>query len=160
MEGQQVTLVILTALQRNALIAAGRDHLGIMVLSSNRWRTQNTRGGLGHQPAVIDQLVATGLMRREEKHVRLTIAGLQTIAAERERLLRKDLPLGIRQIISEAEEPLPEITHNADGSIEFCCAGCGQNVFMAVDDGFGFPACFECRWFGEHPQLQKPEVRA
>lgn len=58
-----------------------------------------------------------------------------------------------------AEEPVPEITHNADGSIEFKCAGCGEQVFQAVDDGFGFPACFECRWIGEHPQARKAEAR-
>lgn len=154
-----MTLFILTTSQRKALIAAGRDHLGVMVLSSNRWRTPSARGGLGHQPVVIDQLVAAGLMRRDEKRVRLTIAGLQALATEQERQLRKDLPPGIRQIATEAEEPLPEITHNADGSIEFCCAGCGQHVFMAIDDGFGFPACFECRWFEQHPKHPKPEAR-
>jgi hypothetical protein len=48
------------------------------------------------------------------------------------------------------------IQRNADGSIEFTCEGCGERVFCAVDDGFGFPACSECRWFGERPQIPRP----
>jgi hypothetical protein len=50
-------------------------------------------------------------------------------------------------------------TVNADGSVEFRCEGCGVDVFCAVDDGFEFPACMECRFFGEHPQIQRPEYR-
>lgn len=48
---------------------------------------------------------------------------------------------------------------NADGSVEFTCQGCGQDVFCAVDDGFEFPACMECRWFGERPNIKRPEYR-
>jgi hypothetical protein len=47
------------------------------------------------------------------------------------------------------------IQRNADGSIEFKCVGCGSQVLCAVDDGFGFPACAECRWFGERPHLPR-----
>jgi len=31
-----------------------------------------------------------------------------------------------------------------------------MNVFCAVDDGFEFPVCMECRWFGERPQIKRP----
>jgi hypothetical protein len=48
---------------------------------------------------------------------------------------------------------------NADGSVEFTCSGCGMDVFCAVDDGFGFPVCVECRFFGEHPMVPRPSTR-
>ncbi len=55
--------------------------------------------------------------------------------------------------------PLPKRQINADGSVEFRCEGCGYYVFCSVDDGFDFPACLECRWFGERPQIKRPEYR-
>ena len=54
---------------------------------------------------------------------------------------------------TEVETPKRQI--NADGSVEFRCEGCGEQVFCAVDDGFEFPACLECRWFGERPQIAR-----
>lgn len=51
--------------------------------------------------------------------------------------------------------PIPQRQINADGSVEFRCVGCGVDVFCAVDDGFDFPACTECRWFDAHPQVQR-----
>lgn len=51
----------------------------------------------------------------------------------------------------------PKRQINADGSVEFRCEGCGMDVFCAVDDGFEFPACLNCRWFGEHPHINRPE---
>lgn len=54
------------------------------------------------------------------------------------------------------EATAPKRHKNADGSIEFVCTGCGMNVFCAVDDGFEFPVCMECCFFGEHPQLKRP----
>jgi hypothetical protein len=54
---------------------------------------------------------------------------------------------------------MPKRQINADGSVEFRCEGCGMDVFCAVDDGFEFPACMDCRWFGEHPQVRRPEFR-
>jgi hypothetical protein len=53
----------------------------------------------------------------------------------------------------------PKRQLNADGSVEFVCTDCGADVFCAVDDGFDFPVCFECRFFGERPQLQRLEQR-
>jgi hypothetical protein len=50
---------------------------------------------------------------------------------------------------------IPKRQINADGSVEFRCQGCGMDVFCAVDDGFEFPACMECRWFGERPQIPR-----
>jgi hypothetical protein len=55
--------------------------------------------------------------------------------------------------VSTFEDKSNAIQHNADGSIEFTCEGCGQRIFQCVDDGFAFPACMECRWFGERPQV-------
>lgn len=51
---------------------------------------------------------------------------------------------------------LPKRQINADGSVEFRCEGCGMDVFCAVDDGFEFPACMECRFYGERPRVQRP----
>lgn len=42
-----------------------------------------------------------------------------------------------------------------DGSVEFICSECESHVFCAVDDGFDFPICMECRWFGERPQVPR-----
>ncbi len=54
-------------------------------------------------------------------------------------------------------DALPPVRQkNADGSIEFFCNDCGLHVFCAVDDGFEFPVCMECRWFGERPQIKRP----
>lgn len=44
---------------------------------------------------------------------------------------------------------------NADGSVQFTCSECGNDVFQAVDDGFDFPVCVECRWFGERPWMRE-----
>jgi hypothetical protein len=51
--------------------------------------------------------------------------------------------------------PIPPRQVNADGSIEFTCQGCGYRVFMSVDDGFDFPACIECRFYGERPFIKR-----
>lgn len=48
---------------------------------------------------------------------------------------------------------------NPDGSREFVCSECDAPVLQAVSDGFDFPVCKVCRWFGERPQIPK-EVRA
>jgi hypothetical protein len=50
----------------------------------------------------------------------------------------------------------PKRQINADGSVEFVCTDCRMNVLCAVDDGFEFPVCMECRWFGERPQIKRP----
>lgn len=52
------------------------------------------------------------------------------------------------QFTSVSIEPVPKRQLNADGSVEFVCAGCGSQVFCAVDDGFELPVCNECRFFG------------
>ncbi|UPJ65258.1 hypothetical protein [Bradyrhizobium sp. 191] len=158
-----MTTLLLTTAQYSALSNAKQDHLQALFLFSNRWRVNRT-SPLWHAPTVINQLVAAGLMRRiGAKRVQITEAGYDAIDFHEQRRQRVKLPVGaktLKQLAAEANEPVPEITHNADGSIEFNCAGCGQHVFQAVDDGFGFPACFECRWFDEHPQIRKPEMRA
>lgn len=38
--------------------------------------------------------------------------------------------------------------NNADGSREFTCTSCGTHVIQCVSDGFDFPVCSICRWFG------------
>lgn len=65
---------------------------------------------------------------------------------------RTDKPLPF-----STEAVMPRRHVNADGSVEFRCEGCGQDVFCAVDDGFEFPACMECRWFGERQHIARPE---
>lgn len=38
---------------------------------------------------------------------------------------------------------------------EFTCTDCDLDIFQAIDDGFGFPVCFTCRWLSNHPEIDK-----
>lgn len=58
-------------------------------------------------------------------------------------------------LLFEDQKP-GQVHHNPDGSIEFTCDGCESRVFCAVDDGFGFPVCMECRFYGERPHVARP----
>jgi hypothetical protein len=58
------------------------------------------------------------------------------------------------------EVALPKRQINADGSVQFRCVGCDFYVVCSVDDGFDFPACVECRWFGERPHIKRPQANA
>lgn len=67
--------------------------------------------------------------------------------------MTKPLPFSADNVVT------PQRQINADGSVEFRCEGCGENVFCAVDDGFESPACMECRWYGERPHIERPRYR-
>lgn len=159
MEGHQVTM-LLTRPQASALWnAAVADERGGLRRRGQRWEVSFM--STWFKPATIDTLVSAGLLRRIGTGiVKITDLGHKALESDGRRRQGCPLPLDaktLKQLAADADEHVPEITHNADGSIEFKCAGCGQPVFQAVDDGFGFPACFECRWFDEHPQLRKPQ---
>lgn len=158
-----MTLILLNRSQAGALwYAIQADNRGGLKRRGQRW--EFTFNGLWFKTGTVEALVAAGFLRRVGSQlVRITDAGRSAYDEDGRRRQGCKLPEGaktLKHLAAEANEPAPEITHNADGSIEFKCAGCGEQVFMAVDDGFGFPACTECRWFGAHAHTSKPEMRA
>ncbi|WP_354238637.1 hypothetical protein [Bradyrhizobium sp. LA2.1] len=157
-----MTTILLNRSQASALwYAIQGDGRGGLKRRGQRW--EFTFNGLWFKPSTVESLLTIGLLRRVGSQlVRITDAGRAAFEENGRRRQGCKLPHDaktLKQIAAEADEAVPEITCNADGSIEFKCAGCGEQVFMAVDDGYGFPACFECRWFGEHPHLARPEAR-
>lgn len=148
-----MTTILLTRPQRDALwLAASNARHGGLCLNNQRWEV--SQNGRWVFCSTVDALVAAGLLRRVgTRRVHITDEGRAALDADSKRSQGRAMPAdakALKQLAADTDdEPVPEITHNADGSIEFTCAGCRQQIFQAVDDGFGFPACFECRWFDD-----------